>query len=135
MKVEIEQGVGHSLPFLPCMHPLLSSSVDLVFCSTRCLTPSFSPCLCLFPYYHLLLSLSQQEYDKWLWSIDTSPCGQKQTAKDWVYPPDLEREVTNQSLGNLVTLMNVVDKVSKEKRMITMGGEYMSTLLSYTTIV
>ena len=67
--------------------------------------------------------LPPQEYDKWLWAIDTSPVGQQPTAKDWVYPPDQEREVTNQSLGNLVTLMKVVDKAAKEKRLLTMTGE------------
>ena len=50
--------------------------------------------------------------------------GQRQTAKDWVYPPDLEREVTNQSLGNLVTLMKVADKAAKEKRNLTMTGDF-----------
>ena len=58
----------------------------------------------------------------------------KSTAKDWVYPPDLEREVTNQSLGTLIPLMKVVDKAAKEKRNLTMGGEFMSTLLPSTTI-
>ena len=59
-----------------------------------------------------------------MWAIDTSPVGQRQTAKDWVYPPDLEREVTNQSLGNLVTLMKVADKAAKEKRNLTMTGDF-----------
>ena len=87
---------------------------------------SHSPPLLLFPSLfslssHLLHPL-YQEYDKWLWSIDTSYVGQP-TAKDWFYAPDRERVVTNKSLGDLVVLMKVVNAVERDKRIMTMTGE------------
>ena len=98
--------------------------IDLIvaaFSFLCCLTP-YPLHGSLLAYHHCLFSLLQ-EYDGLLWAIDTSPTGQKPTAKDWVYPPDQQREVSNQSLGNLVTLMKIVDKASKEKRILTMTGE------------
>ena len=115
MKVVIEQRVGRNHSFVCLLIWLLLPSLSFLVLTL------FSLHVSLLAFRHCLFSL-QQEYDGLLWAIDTSPTGQKPTAKDWVYPPDQQREVSNQSLGNLVTLMKIIDKASKEKRMLTMTG-------------